>query len=263
MRNILIILAALATINGLASDDGSFYESYNGISPDTFIDVGHNGITNINNELADPAVRAVAAKSLAIDIQSASQPEYKMTRYNFVCVRNDANAKIISPLTLRMYWYAISRAEGHSEAYALAALSERGTNDFSSATRPKDVILHQHQDVPPSWLRQSPDDTNRFFVTDGDIAWFFSPVEVEEDFTGIAYAHFHSTVCDASEIDPKNADAFQSARAEANAILEERGIKGQLGSVHTYWTELKRILNEKYGIEWRSPAELNRSTQFD
>ena len=36
-----------------------------------------------------------------------------------------------------------------------------------------------------------------------------------------------------------------------------------LGSCHFYWANKKRILKEKYGIDWQSPAELNSHICFD
>ena len=36
-----------------------------------------------------------------------------------------------------------------------------------------------------------------------------------------------------------------------------------IGSCHIYWAYKKRLLREKYGIDWRSPAELNPGTLFD
>ena len=37
----------------------------------------------------------------------------------------------------------------------------------------------------------------------------------------------------------------------------------RFGSCHFYWANKKRILKEKYGIEWKSPAELNPHVCFD
>lgn len=36
-----------------------------------------------------------------------------------------------------------------------------------------------------------------------------------------------------------------------------------LGSCHIYWSKKKRILKEKYGIDWNSPSELNPHICFD
>ena len=37
----------------------------------------------------------------------------------------------------------------------------------------------------------------------------------------------------------------------------------KLGSCHTLWALQKRILKEKYGITWYTPAELNPDVKFD
>ena len=74
---------------------------------------------------------------------------------------------------------------------------------------------------------------------------------------------------------PKRGDLYYdfveetSAYKEAMPIIEEI-IKetlgdryGCLGSCHTIWHQRKQLLLEKYGIEWFSPAELNRHVCFD
>jgi hypothetical protein len=37
----------------------------------------------------------------------------------------------------------------------------------------------------------------------------------------------------------------------------------RLGMCHCVWAYKKRILKTKYGIDWRSPAEMNPLTLFD
>ena len=44
---------------------------------------------------------------------------------------------------------------------------------------------------------------------------------------------------------------------------QDADLLGQLGSCHTLWTLQKRILKEKYGITWYTPAELNPDIKFD
>lgn len=46
-------------------------------------------------------------------------------------------------------------------------------------------------------------------------------------------------------------------------IIARGGKRSGLGFCHLYWMEKKRILKEEYGIDWRSPAELNPSACFD
>jgi hypothetical protein len=38
---------------------------------------------------------------------------------------------------------------------------------------------------------------------------------------------------------------------------------GRMGYCHVFWPAKKKVLREKYGIEWKSPAELNPDTLFD
>jgi hypothetical protein len=44
--------------------------------------------------------------------------------------------------------------------------------------------------------------------------------------------------------------------------MEAQNIKG-LGSCHTYWREMRRVLKEKHSIVWKSPSELEPFAIFD
>ena len=46
-------------------------------------------------------------------------------------------------------------------------------------------------------------------------------------------------------------------------IKEEVGEQRYLGYCFMYWSAKRRILKEKYGIEWKSPGELNPHVMFD
>ena len=46
-------------------------------------------------------------------------------------------------------------------------------------------------------------------------------------------------------------------------IIAEIGEGGYLGYCHSYWAAKKRILKEEYGIDWKSPSELNPGVLFD
>ena len=50
---------------------------------------------------------------------------------------------------------------------------------------------------------------------------------------------------------------------EVKIEFELRGVREQIGYCFQYWEIKQRILKEDYGIEWKSPAELNPSTRFD
>lgn len=68
---------------------------------------------------------------------------------------------------------------------------------------------------------------------------------------------------DPVEDDPRYADIFKKINDEVNEALVEHPKKGSMGFVHVIWATKKRVLKQKYGIEWRSPAELNPQVMFD
>lgn len=46
-------------------------------------------------------------------------------------------------------------------------------------------------------------------------------------------------------------------------IREETGEGGYLGYCHYYWSVKKRILKERYGIDWKSTADRFPGVMFD
>jgi hypothetical protein len=56
---------------------------------------------------------------------------------------------------------------------------------------------------------------------------------------------------------------IDQAGEEAYQILEEKKINRSYGYCHRYWGLQKRILKEKYNINWKTPAELNRHIIYD
>ena len=63
----------------------------------------------------------------------------------------------------------------------------------------------------------------------------------------------------------ENTPEYQSIKAELEAELEEKlkNCPRGLGFCHVYWRAKKRLLKEKYNIDWRSPAELCPYIIFD
>ncbi len=59
-------------------------------------------------------------------------------------------------------------------------------------------------------------------------------------------------------------EEYKKIEKELEQLIEERlGSGGYLGFCHGYWMVKKRILKEKYNIDWKSPAELNPGVLFD
>ena len=83
---------------------------------------------------------------------------------------------------------------------------------------------------------------------------------------------------DPIEDDPALAAAFEEAGREANRLVEEHvaaerarlqaegmsHLDFMLGyTCHLYWRHLKRLLKERHGVDWLSPAEMNPGSRFD
>jgi len=46
-------------------------------------------------------------------------------------------------------------------------------------------------------------------------------------------------------------------------VRKKIGNGGYLGYCHRFWALKQRILKEEYGIDWKSPAEMNPDWFFD
>jgi hypothetical protein len=89
------------------------------------------------------------------------------------------------------------------------------------------------------------------FTVTGSLAWHFHDRPRYRD--GIRY--------DPIEDDPDAQAALRAAEREADELLKDE--PRRLGFSHCYWGTKKAILREKYGIDWRTPAELNPKIAFD
>lgn len=66
---------------------------------------------------------------------------------------------------------------------------------------------------------------------------------------------------DPQENNPKLRKFFEEADKEAIEICKDQ--KGRLGYCHIFWNTKKRILKEKYNIDWKTPSETNPGIIFD
>lgn len=46
-------------------------------------------------------------------------------------------------------------------------------------------------------------------------------------------------------------------------LLKDHPRRGEMGFCHVAWPVKKRLLAEKYGIDWQSPEEMNPQVIFD
>ncbi|MEX2680607.1 MAG: hypothetical protein Q6373_003355 [Candidatus Sigynarchaeota archaeon] len=70
---------------------------------------------------------------------------------------------------------------------------------------------------------------------------------------------------DPIEDDPAVKAILPAVDKEAEALVKKRSKrkKGQMGYCHLFWSAKQEILRKKYGIEWKSPQELNPGTKYD
>ncbi len=70
-------------------------------------------------------------------------------------------------------------------------------------------------------------------------------------------------VHDPIENDPRYKSVFAGIDAEVDEILRDHPLRGRMGFCYTIWDTKKGILKQKYGIPWKTPAEINPHILFD
>lgn len=68
---------------------------------------------------------------------------------------------------------------------------------------------------------------------------------------------------DPIEKDPKYVSIFNSIDDEVEVDLKNHPLKDQMGFCHIFWDRKQELLKTKYGIKWRTPAEMNPDILFD
>lgn len=58
-------------------------------------------------------------------------------------------------------------------------------------------------------------------------------------------------------------EVFQKVKIEVEKKLNDKGIKRGLGYIHVYEKHKKKLLKEKYGIEWKTTQEMNPEIRID
>src|SRR5262245_50682440 len=100
--------------------------------------------------------------------------------------------------------------------------------------------------------------------------WLWLALLVGVNLVGAGLWHFsrpspisNDIKLDPIEDNPAVRPFLQLADQEADQELAERGVSPGFGTCHYFWQTKKRILKEKYGIDWRTPAEMNPNVYFD
>jgi hypothetical protein len=68
---------------------------------------------------------------------------------------------------------------------------------------------------------------------------------------------------DPIEDDPNYIDIFKNINAEVDEALNDYPLRDGFGYCHVFWNMKAKILKEKYGINWKSPQELDPFTFYD
>lgn len=68
---------------------------------------------------------------------------------------------------------------------------------------------------------------------------------------------------DKVELTDKYKAVIEVVEKEVDDMLKNHPSYKQMGYCHFFWEKKKKILKDKYSIEWRSPSELNPETSFD
>lgn len=81
-----------------------------------------------------------------------------------------------------------------------------------------------------------------------------------KDWASVFYGEIYNDY-DPQDNDPKIREIIKKAgkKARRNLVFKPRA----LGFCHVFWKEKKRILKDKYGIDWKTPAERNPDTKYD
>ena len=63
----------------------------------------------------------------------------------------------------------------------------------------------------------------------------------------------------------EDTEEYKNIEDELQRELDEifKDSPRRLGFCHVYWATKKRILKEKYGIDWKSPKEMNPGVIYD
>lgn len=122
--------------------------------------------------------------------------------------------------------------------------------------------------INPGWAAVSVDDKSKVIsaasqLPDGKNAKL---EKIEKE--GVDYFVYEGSAThrDIQEQDPKLRSIIEKAGKEAEKSVA-KGYGGQLpdlgGVCGLIWAQQKRILKEKYNIEWKTPQEMNPDTRFD
>ncbi len=205
------------------------------------------------------------------------------TRWFLWAKRDGVPKELFERIQEKLVRYVNARVAGHTKDYAIDSMAEPPRRAGETPTL-RAKVLDEFPAVPAKWLLDTtntfgslwyrpPKDTDPrvtppleqhepvpltnhiFKVVDGPVTWEYSAAD-NRPFVDVE-KH------DSQEDDPNKSKFIREARKEVDAWMQQKGFKGKFGSVHTYWPELKRVLKEKYSIDWLSPKDLHPNRNYD
>ena len=204
-------------------------------------------VSQVVLELNSLAVRDAVLHEGDVAPDSANWPAISISKTRLVFDWREQTSASSNLVVFRSYWYASARIDGHSPAYCLTNVLERGRQTFREAMDDRLCVLRQHQDVPPSWLREGP--LNRqYYVKDGETVWIFD-LSRGSGWPAMDYFAFRPTKHDPRELEAGFPGLLETALSEAGEVVKARG-----GPVSGANCVAMDILRRKYGIAWRGPV---------
>ncbi len=85
-------------------------------------------------------------------------------------------------------------------------------------------------------------------------SWFFDPIELTPEFESII-----------GQVELDVSEFIEAWKVQRLAELKEKGLEfmGLRGMSHVVAREKQKILKEKYGINWKTPSQMNKNVVFD
>lgn len=226
----------------------------------------HNGPEAVSAEINDRTIRELLAKAAGVtNLQKTegvqlivngdgssrsaeSPPVYALSFYTLNYPTVEARELFSERLQTQIMNYLGLRLTGHTRDFAVASVQRRSLTPALMRSS-KITVLNVYKEVPDSWLKlwEEAGKPVGYYLVDGELAWTFR--FMGKDILG--------EVVDAQEFDPKLKKVFADARKQAEANLTSQGVVRRLGYCHTYWAELRKVLQEDYKIRWWCPTDLN------
>ena len=143
----------------------------------------------------------------------------------------------------------------------MTALVISPTLDFDLVKHIAEVRITEDREISEYWITES--DYDRLYA-----AWNYCLDERKAEFHKLidtirAEIKERINRCPATGEDVEA--RIEAIEPELERKIEER-LKGErigIGFCHYYWGVKKQILHEDYGIDWKSPTELNPFTKYD